>query len=329
MGLTIYDIAREAKTSVSTVSRYINNKKIQPENKAKIEAVLKTHNFKPNAMARGLVSKSMKTVGVITLDIRVPHYATTAYTFEQEFTKKGYSVIICNSSGDINQTIDYIKNLLSKHVDGIAFIGSTFSELNNSEEVKNLLEDVPVVVANGYINSNNSHFVSAKDGYSSEIAIDYFVQKGRKDIYFVKDTCTESSNRKVDGFFMAMQKHNLDCMNKILYAEHSLYGGQEAVEYLLKHALKFDALLCAEDIVAVGALNALREKGFEVGKDVDVIGFNNTVYSEITLPKLTVIDNKPEEQARLLVKILEQVFEKDDSVKNLSIEPELLIKGSA
>ena len=90
MKLTIYDIAKLAETSVSTVSRYLNNKPIKEENRIKIEKVMQNEgkDFTPNAMARALVSKTLKTVAAITVDIRTPHFATVAYNFEQMLPAK-------------------------------------------------------------------------------------------------------------------------------------------------------------------------------------------------------------------------------------------------
>ena len=91
--MNIYDIAKEAGVSISTVSRVMNHKgNVNPETRKKVEEILEKNNYTPSAIARGMVSKSMKTVSVLTVDIRVPHYARTAYTIEREFSRRGYEV---------------------------------------------------------------------------------------------------------------------------------------------------------------------------------------------------------------------------------------------
>ena len=118
--MNIYDIAKEAGVSIATVSRVLNNKgTVSAATRARVEAILKQNNYTPSAIARGMVSKSMRTVAVLTVDIRVPHYARTAYTIEREFSRRGYEVILCNTGGDRAETLRYLQVVNQKQVDGI------------------------------------------------------------------------------------------------------------------------------------------------------------------------------------------------------------------
>ena len=108
--MNIYDIAKEAGVSIATVSRVLNNKgTVSAATRARVEAILKQNNYTPSAIARGMVSKSMRTVAVLTVDIRVPHYARTAYTIEREFSRRGYEVILCNTWLGIDNLLYFIK----------------------------------------------------------------------------------------------------------------------------------------------------------------------------------------------------------------------------
>ena len=110
--MNIYDIAREAGVSISTVSRVLNNKGNVNENTRKnVMEILQKHNYTPSAIARGMVSKSMRTVAVLTVDIRVPHYARTAYTIEREFSRRGYEVTLCNTGGELAETEKYLRTV--------------------------------------------------------------------------------------------------------------------------------------------------------------------------------------------------------------------------
>ena len=128
--MNIYDIAKEAGVSISTVSRVMNNKgNVNEATRKKVEEILDRHDYTPSAIARGMVSKSMKTVAVLTVDIRVPHYARTAYTIEREFSRRGYEVTICNTGGELNETVKYLKTVLEKKVDGILLVVSVFNTI--------------------------------------------------------------------------------------------------------------------------------------------------------------------------------------------------------
>ena len=97
-GMNIYDIAAEAGTSISTVSRVLNNKgNVNPKIRDRVEAVLKKYDYKPSAIARGMVSKTMKNIAILTVDVRVTHYARMIYVIEQEFSNLGYNVSVCNT----------------------------------------------------------------------------------------------------------------------------------------------------------------------------------------------------------------------------------------
>ena len=143
--MTIYDIAKEAGVSISTVSRVLNDKgNVNIETKKKVEEVLARNNYTPSAIARGMTGRLLRTVAVLTVDIRVPHYARTAYTIEREFSRKGYDVTLCNTGGELKETVRYLRAMLEKQIDGIILVGSVFNELGRNPEVKPLLKAVPV-----------------------------------------------------------------------------------------------------------------------------------------------------------------------------------------
>ena len=330
MKLTIYDIARLADTSVSTVSRYLNHKPIKEENRIKIEKVMSDEgkDFTPNAYARALVSNSLKTVAIITVDIRTPHFAMVSYNFEQEFTKRGYNVIICNTSLNMLNIKQYLTSLLNRHVDGIALVGSIFTKINDMPEILEMLKDIPLVIANGSINLSNANSVLADDIYGISIAYDYLIKKGDKNIYFLSDEKNNSGLRKLKGFEESCEKYNLDYKNHVIDVLQSIDGGESGAKEIIEKDKTCDAIICGNDIVAVGVINYLNKIGIRAGKDISVIGYNNTLYSEITTPKMTIINNKPDKQAKYLVDMLEKMINKEEC-ESVIIKPELIVKESA
>ena len=148
--MNIYDIAKEAGVSISTVSRVMNKKEnVNPATRKKVEEILEKNNYTPSAIARGMVSKTMKTVAILTVDIRVPHYSRTAYTIEREFSRRGYEVLLCNTGGELSETVKYLRTVQEKKVDGIVLVGSVFNTLCKKEEIGKLLNNTPVVLADG------------------------------------------------------------------------------------------------------------------------------------------------------------------------------------
>lgn len=328
--MNIYDIAREAGVSITTVSRVINNKdNISKATLAKVKAVLEKYNYTPNVFARGLVSNSMKSIGVITMDIRHPHYANTAYIIEQELRKLDYHVIICNTGGETSVSIGYIKMLHELNVDGLILIGSIFNDDIIKSTAMSYAKDIPLVLANGFLGMDNSYSVLIDDFYGMTLCVDHLVEKNHREIVYVKDADTYSANQKKEGYKSAMNKHGLKVDNSsIVVVERGLEGGYEAVEKLVSLKKEFTAIIFADDITALGGIKKLKELGKTVPGDVAITGCNNSIFSDCSDPELTTLDNKVETVGSLSVKLLTDLIKDRNATSNILIRPELIIKKS-
>ena len=179
--MNIYDIAREAGVSIATVSRVLNHKDIvRADTRAKVEKVLKRCNYAPSAIAQGMVSKSLHTVAVLTVDIRDSHYARTAYTIEREFGRRGYEVILCNTGGDRVETLRTLQAVAQKQVDGLILVGSIFNTICQGAEMENLLRKMPVVLANGTLALPDAYSVMVDDCRGVEMAVEHLVKTGEE-----------------------------------------------------------------------------------------------------------------------------------------------------
>ncbi len=204
--MNIYDIAAEAGTSISTVSRVLNNKgNVNPKIRDRVEAVLKKYDYKPSAIARGMVSKTMKNIAILTVDVRVTHYARMIYVIEQEFSNLGYNVSVCNTGGSIQECNRYFEILSEKQTDGIVLIGSVFNELIKYPEITAKIRDTPVVIANGQVKLPNFYSVLVDDTKAIRMASDYMFDHGRMDLFYVFDIATDSGRAKRQGFLEAMK----------------------------------------------------------------------------------------------------------------------------
>lgn len=324
--MNIYDIAKEAGVSISTVSRVMNHKgNVNPVTRKRVEEILEKNNYTPSAIARGMVSKSMKTVSVLTVDIRVPHYAKTAYTIEREFSRRGYEVSLCNTGGELEETIKYLRTALEKKADGIVLVGSVFNTLCKNAEISGLLKNVPVVLANGKLELPNSYSVLVDDRYGISLAVEHLIQKGHREIYYLRDMDTVSAQLKCEGFITEMEKCGLkNARQQVVKAEPSIEGGIHAVEKLIREKRKFTGIVCGEDITAAGVVKALLHHGIKIPEDVAVTGYNHSEYAKVCEPQLTTIDNKPELVAMMSVQLLTSLIEKSDTYSSCTIQPELV-----
>lgn len=308
--MNIYDIAKEAGVSIATVSRVLNNKgTVSEATRAKVEEVLARSGYTPSAIARGMVSKSMRTVAVLTVDIRVPHYAQQAYTIEQAFSRRGYEVILCNTGGGKEATVHYLRAVTEKQVDGIILVGSVFNTLGREPEVEALLRQAPVVLSNGRLDIPNASSVLLDDAGGAALAVDHVVALGKRNLWYMLDLNTASALAKRDGFLKACEKYGDQIRGRVLETEFSIEGGRQAAKELLRSCRNFDAIICGEDETAVGVVKGLLGAGMRIPRDVAVTGYNNSVFAAMCEPRLTSVDNRPEQVALMCVQLLERMMD--------------------
>lgn len=327
--MNIYDIAKEAGVSIATVSRVVNGTgSVSEATRKRVEAVMARSGYAPSAIAQGMVSKSMKTVAVLTVDIRVPHYARIAHAMEQEFSLRGYEVILCNTGGDEEAAQKYMRAVTKKQVDGIILVGSVFNEIGKIPEFEALLKTVPIVLANGRLELPNAYSVLVDDGQGIAMAVDHLVDRGRKKLIYIKDRDTASAREKENGFLRSAADYLANADQPVYETDDSLESAVLAVGKLMEQGIRPDGIVCGEDLTAVGIIKGLNRAGIRVPEDVAVTGFNNSVYAKLCEPELTTVDNKPELVALASVELLERLIN-GEPCESRRILPELLTGQSS
>lgn len=322
------DIADLAGVSIATVSRVINNPdQVRPETREKVQKILEQTNFVANAVARGLVINSMRTIGVLTVDIRDMFFAKVIYTIERGFKDLGYNVLLSNTGGEPEEKKRYIQVMLEQQVDGLILVGSVFKERTGNKHILAAARNVPVVLINSFLEGENIYSILCDEGEGVREAVNYLVKLGHRDIYYFIDTKSFSGLAKLEGFRRGARENGLD-ETKVLEISRSLEGGEEGVCRLHREKKKFSALITGEDLTAAGALKALQKLGYKVPEDVSVIGFNNLLLAELTTPALTSIDNMGEAMAVAAVQTLYNVLQKNPVPPKTVVTPILVLRES-
>ncbi|MCE4956366.1 catabolite control protein A [Macrococcoides caseolyticum] len=287
MTVTIYDVAREAKVSMATVSRVVNgNPNVKPATRERVNEVIQRLNYRPNAVARGLASKKTTTVGVIIPDISNVYYSELARGLEDIATMYKYQTIISNSDNDAQKEQEIFNNLLSKQVDGIIFLGGTLSK-HTTDLIKT--SSVPVVVSGTHdldasLPAVNIDYVNA----SKEIT-EKFIQDGVKKFAFVGGGYSEKAQIDIlKGLKDVLAAHNLSLDDKSIYIGDEQYlDGEKA--YAAIQSEKPEVILCISDEQAIGIVHAAQDDGKVVPDDLQVISFNNTRLVKMVRPKLSSV----------------------------------------
>lgn len=326
--MNIYDIAREAGVSITTVSRVLNNKaNVSEKTRRKIQEVLERHSYQPSAIARGLVSGTMKTVAILMVDVRTPHYAMTAFTMEQKLSKLGYMVLLCNTGENREDWKRYLRELYERKADGIILVGSIYKQLEEDDAL-DLVRGIPIVMSNGKIDRENVYSVMVDEGRGIELATEHLYRRGHRKIAYVKDKQTESAERKKNGYLRKMSELGFPEEDRtVCEIEYTAEAGARIA--LSLHDKGYDAVVFGEDLTAVGAVNGLLDAGIAVPGEMAVTGCNNSEYATLCRPGLTSINNKAEVLSELSVQLLVDILAEKTEIAELVVIPELVVRGTS
>lgn len=291
--MTIYDIAKKAGVSASTVSRVVNNKPgIKPETRRKIEALLEQYDYTPNETARGLVKRSSKMIGILIADIRYAHYMDIAFYVEQELSRSGYTCLILNTGITEEGKVNAIRRLAQRQIDGLMLVGSTFQCEAVEQALAQDFPNIPIAMANGYLPLPNVKGVLV-DEYNGVMECIKLMQKNNHHkIAFIIPNTTPSNLQKQAGFLQAVREGEApECADWVYLAPTSLEEGYRVTRRILSEHPDVEGLMFCEDEAAVSGVRALTDAGIQVPEQVQVIGIDNTRYCEICNPKLTALDN--------------------------------------
>lgn len=329
--MTIYDIAAEAKVSPATVSRVLNNpSKVAPATLSRVKAVLDKYNYSPNAMARGLVSNSTKTVGILLSDIKNPHFSTAAYVLETLFFDWGYTTLLCNTGNDLTKKMDYIRILAGKKVDGLVMLGSIFGSSEIEQVVADYLSDIPVMISNMTLPLENCYSVQVDHTVGMRMAVDHLLSRGFHRISFIKANDSVNTQRKADGFQQVMQEHSLplDPEQQIFFTPQGPEGGRAFANSVIPALKEKEAFIFMDDFTAIGAVCEFQKRGISIPEQVAIIGHDNSVFSLCAEPQLTTIDTRIENMSTIIANTLHDIFMKRTVGNSITIYPELIVRGT-
>ncbi|MDF2595306.1 MAG: LacI family transcriptional regulator [Clostridia bacterium] len=328
--MTIYDIAKIAGVSASTVSRVINNKEgIKKETRERIKKLLEEHHYIPDENARGLVNKATRLIGILVVDIRNAHHTDLAYVVEKFLRGNGYCCIILNAGEGDYMMAETIRILGQRRVDGVLLVGSMFQNQVVEGEIKEHLPNIPIVIANGYIKLPNVYGVLVDECEGVKHCVDLLYSKGRRRIAFVVKMFSPSSNQKLRGYIKGMKEHSyLEKDLVVVETDNTLEKGYEATKRLVEEYPGVDGIIYSEDTIAAGGMRAFLDLGIKIPEQVSVIGIDNTIYGELCYPKLTSLDNKMIEMGLTASRILIDTIEGNNHPEKIMLFSKVIERES-
>jgi len=299
--VTIKEIAEKTGYSVNTVSRALSDRgEIKKETAEFIKKKAQEMGYLPNLLARGLSAKKTNTIGLIMGETQNPYHWPVVGVIQKELTRRALSLILANSEETEKGLYNAVTLLLSSRVDGLLMFYP-----DKGEDSLRLLQEhnVPTVLLGTRSNAPISYIDldQEKAGYT---AASYLIERGCRKIAFIgRDEETEPVKARRNGWSKALKDRNLDD-SMYFAAESSLEGGYSLARSVDFLSLGIDGIVAYNDLIAIGVMRNLKERGVEIPNQISVIGFDNIHYGEYFYPSLTTIDVQSGEIGRRAVDML-------------------------
>ncbi|NMA50110.1 MAG: LacI family transcriptional regulator [Tissierellia bacterium] len=332
MATTIKDVAKMAEVSISTVSRVINDSKpVSPEARRRVLDAIEELGYRPNEIARSLVTKKTNVMGIIVDDIGSSYVAQIIRGVEEVGRMYNYDLLLLSSYGGKDSELRFAQLLMQKQVAGIIIV----SEILNIETLEYLNKTkIPFVYLNKYYNVLESPTVAIDNYDASEKVMKYLIDGGHKKIAYVtqkKDIDITIEKQKIDAYKKWMS--SIKEIPIILSVDgHNISTGYNLGNQV-KNLIKKDqvtALYCCEDEIALGVINYLYDHHIKVPEDISIIGYGDTSLASVYRPALTTIKEPYYDIGAVSIrKILKQLQGEKLESQTIVLPVQLIIRDSS
>jgi LacI family transcriptional regulator len=329
--VTIVDVAREAKVSLMTVSRVINNKDgVSDATRERILEIIRRLGYRPSDIARGLATKRTGTLGLVVPDNANPFFSEVARGAEQVAYANNYNVFLCNTDENKQRELAVLQSLGEKRVDGLLLCSSRLEDV----ALREALAFHPAVVLVNRVPDEieGIGILRIADEVGGQLAARHLLDTGHRIIGFVVGPTTSfSSRQRVQGYQTALAEAGVPYNPELLkICTPIVEGGREAVLELLQEHPEITALLCFNDLVAIGALQACAELGRRVPDDLAVVGFDDIPLAVLVTPPLTTCHvPRYDLGSQAMQMLLNEINDSVEESKSVLIYPKLVVRASA
>ena len=290
--VTLRDVAREADVHVSTASRALNEETsnvVHPETIARVLQAAEDLGYSPNPLAKGLRTNRSMTIGMVISDIENPLFGPIIAGVEATAGSKGYSTLIVEAVGHEHTLSPVVKALVDRRVDGVILAMATRTG-ENAAHLKKL--NVPVVLVNRAIDGASFASIVGDDHHGIGLAVNHMADLGHTRIGHLggpQDTSTGFNRHQ--SFQSHMKALGLEHGPELVVEaeRYQIEPGFKAAATLLDSRPDVTGLVAANDLIALGAYQAIRDRGLEVGLDISVTGYNDMMLLDMIQPSLTSI----------------------------------------
>jgi len=327
--MTIYDIARVANVSPSTVSRVLNGKPgVKKEKRDQLLQLLQENNFNLKRAKQAVPTKCSRVVGILVPDLHDLIYMEGTHTLARFLDKAGFSVIVMNGGDNDQQRADSVACLAKRHVEAAILVGSKFDSPEVCQSIQDHLAEVPVLTVNAAFDLPNVYSIVGDEFTGVRRCVNYLYRRGRRKLLLLLDMDCPSSAQKENGFLAGCGDHEdlsgYVCRDIVATPENA----ERSIRLALAGAPDCDAILCSGDMLALYAEHHLQRLGYEIPRQVSLVGMGNTCFSEISLPRLTSLNCRIADGCLQAGEQLLQVLDGEPVPHKTTLTCELIIRES-
>lgn len=325
---TIYDVAAKAGVSASTVSRVINGSAgVAPELTLRVNEAIEVLGYRPNRLARGLRTQRSATVAVVVPDIENSFFTAVVRGVEEEAQRRGLMVFLCNTNDDQGAERDYLRLVSDQQMEG-AIVAT--SATDGAEFAQLAALGLPVVLVDRELDSPSLPTVMTDNVLGARLATRHLIDAGAVRIGCVTGpTATTTSVHRLQGYRDALRTAGIPSRRALVrHADFRVTGGRAAVTDLLGQ--RPDALFVGNNLMTMGALQALADAGVRVPDDVLVVGFDEEHWSGYWRPSVSTIAQPARDIGRTAMRLLlDQIDGSGQPSARVLLQPELRIRESS
>jgi DNA-binding LacI/PurR family transcriptional regulator len=328
---SLQEVARRAKVSIATVSRVLNkSEKVVPETRAIVEQALRDLEYRPSRVARRLRMKDGRAhlVGLIIPDIQNPFYAEIARGVEDAAYAAEYALLLCNSDESSEKEQFYLEVMRSESVDGVVL--PPFDE-TDAAVAAIMKTGMPVVCVDRSLSKEKTDLVEVDNYRGGFEAVTHLIERGHKSIGLIEGRIQVSTNReRRRGYLDALADAGIPVRKDLMReGDFRQESGRVLAGQLLDMKKPPTALFALNNLMTIGALNAIHQRNLKVPTDVAIVGFDDLPFAEALDPPLTVVRQPAYEVGRQAMELLlKRIMEPARSTVTMRLLPQLIVRRS-
>lgn len=332
---TLQDIANKLNTTVSTVSRALNdNGRISKATRKAVLKAAKELNYQPNNIAAALRRGKSHLIGVIVPTADRAFFSSVVRGIEEISNKLNYKVIICQSYDDFNKEVETVNALINAQVDGV--IVSISKKTVNTKHLQKVIDKgIPVVLFDRTSDKLDTNQVMIDDHRGAYEVVSHLIEQGCKRIaHFTSPVKISIYKERMRGYMDALESHGIPFDPELVIESNMQLGdGRKSTEQLLALENRPDAIFSASDYAAMGAMQVLKENNIKIPDEIALAGFANEPFTSFTDPTLTTVDQLSIDMGHATAEMFfKQLDEFDRGIQKFQktvLQPKLIIRESS